>query len=126
MSQEILSLLKTGLLAGFLMTPIGEAIEETAIVFKHGQFALQCVHSETAVEELIAISNSKYGEVVVMVGRWNSGGHFVVLNNHHNPSWTMIISKPGEACFFASGDLLTIQGDSEAEGPRDHRNDVGT
>jgi len=75
---------------------------------KHGTFPLHCTNAENGIMELVAIASNRYGEVPMIVAEMGPG--LLILTHNHNdqnPSWSVIITKPGEACFFASGTTLT-------------------
>lgn len=75
---------------------------------RHGTFPMHCTRAEDGMQELIKIAATRYKEVPKLVGKMGPGLLILTYNfNDENPSWTVIITKPGEACFFASGTLLS-------------------
>ena len=74
---------------------------------KSGTFPLHCSNSETATEDLIEIAFETYKEKPIFVGKMGLGV-LVVTANEGLGSWTVIIAKPGESCFFASGDAFVV------------------
>ena len=75
---------------------------------RHGTFPMHCTRAEDGMQELIKIAATRYKEVPKLVGKMGPGLLILTYNyKAENPSWTVIITKPGEACFFASGTLLT-------------------
>ncbi len=58
--------------------------------------------------ELAKIASDKYGEVPMIIAEMGPGLLILTYNyDVNNPSWSVIITKPGEACFFASGNALS-------------------
>ena len=75
---------------------------------RHGTFPMHCTNAENGLQELIERSAVEYGEVPKLVGKMGPGLLILTYNyNEANPSWSVIITKPGEACFFASGTILS-------------------
>ena len=74
---------------------------------KSGTFPLHCSNSPTATEDLIEIAFETYKEVPMFVGKMGPGA-LIVTGNKALGSWTVIITKPGESCFFASGESFIL------------------
>lgn len=75
---------------------------------RHGTFPMWCTNAEDGLQELIKKAATKYREVPKLVGKMGPGLFILTYNyDEEKPSWSVIITKPGEACFFASGTLLT-------------------
>ena len=81
---------------GFFMPAHGQT------TLKHGTFPLHCSNSPTATEDLIEIAFGTYKETPIFIGKMGPGS-LIVTANKGLGSWTVIITKPGESCFFASG-----------------------
>ena len=74
---------------------------------QHGTFPLHCSNSPTATEDLIEIAFGTYKERPMFVGKMGPGA-LIVTANKALGSWTVIITKPGESCFFASGESFIV------------------
>lgn len=86
---------------------VAPAIADTTFL-RHGTFPMHCTRAENGMQELIKIAATRYEEVPKLVGKMGPGLLVLTYNyKAENPSWTVIITKPGEACFFASGTLLS-------------------
>jgi len=100
--MKIRTILTAALLSGFFMP----AHAQTTL--KSGTFPLHCTNAKNGMQELIEIAATRYGEVPKLVAKMGPGLLILTYNyNEEKPSWTVIITKPGEACFFASGSLLS-------------------
>ena len=94
-------LLLTGLLAGFFMSA------QAQTTLQSGTFPLHCSDSPTATEDLIEIAFKHYKETPMFVGKMGPGA-LIVTANKALRSWTVIITKPGQSCFFASGESFIL------------------
>jgi len=81
---------------------------QDSISLKNGTFPLYCTKAENGMFELAKIASDKYGEVPMIIAEMGPGLLILTYNyDVNNPSWSVIITKPGEACFFASGNALS-------------------
>jgi hypothetical protein len=81
---------------------------QDSISLKNGTFPLYCTRAENGMFELAKIASDKYGEVPMIIAEMGPGLLILTYNyDVNNPSWSVIITKPGEACFFASGNALS-------------------
>jgi hypothetical protein len=88
-----------------LVTP---AIAQDSLFLQRGTFPMHCTKAENGMFELAKIASDKYGEVPMIVAEMGPGLLILTYNYDVNkPSWSVIITKPGEACFFASGTALS-------------------
>ena len=94
--KNLIIFLAAASLGGFFMS----AHAQTKL--QHGTFPLHCSNSPTATEDLIEIAFETYKEKPMFVGKMGPGA-LIVTANKGLGSWTVIITKPGESCFFASG-----------------------
>ena len=100
MKQLLIALLAASL-GGFFMS----AHAQTKL--QHGTFPLHCSDSPTATEDLIEIAFETYKEKPMFVGKMGPGA-LIVTANKALGSWTVIITKPGQSCFFASGESFIL------------------
>ena len=76
---------------------------------RHGTFPMHCTRAENGVFELLKIAKDRYSEIPNIVGEMGPGLFVITYNfDEKRPSWSVIITKPGEACFFASGTTLSV------------------
>lgn len=75
---------------------------------------MHCTNAKNGMQELVEIAAKRYGEVPKLVAKMGPGLFILTYNyDENNPSWSVIITKPQsargpeEACFFASGTLLS-------------------
>lgn len=95
-------------LALILALMIAPAHADTTFL-RHGTFPMHCTRAENGVFELLKIAKDRYSEIPKIVAEMGPGLLILTYNyNDQNPSWSVIITKPGEACFFASGTTLSL------------------
>ena len=98
-----LKILLAALLGGFFMPSFADTT-----FLRHGTFPMWCSNAENGMQELIERSAVEYGEVPKLVAKMGPGLLILTYNyNDEKPSWSVIITKPGEACYFASGTILS-------------------
>ena len=90
-----------------LMVALMVAPAHAQTTLQHGAFPLHCSNSPTATEDLIEIAFGIYKETPMFIGKMGPGA-LIVTANKALGSWTVIITKPGESCFFASGESFIL------------------
>jgi hypothetical protein len=101
--KNLIIFLAAASLGGFFMPAHSDST-----FLQNGTFPMRCTIAENGMQELVEIAATRYGEVPKLVGKMGPGLFILTYNyNEEKPSWSVIITKPGEACFFASGTLLS-------------------
>jgi hypothetical protein len=90
-----------------LMVVLMVAPAHAQTTLQNGTFPLHCSDSLTATEDLIEIAFKHYKETPMFVGKMGPGA-LIVTANKSLRSWTVIITKPGQSCFFASGESFIL------------------